>query len=324
MNNKNLTIFALSTLFSLSCLLTTAKADLSRPPTDKQQYATHTYPIPLADVEKMRKTFERYSGHVPKNNILVVDRVRTGSGGGGGIACFENDDTVEQVIHLGTRQIFPSRVHLIKWLLPFDATLEDPKTQKRYVRHDLTPSYPNESAINYLIRILDTSIAKYDAGVAERIKSVILNQLNKDKWLWRSPLPVINDNVKFDANDKIGSNIQGLLSTLLFKVDHPNCPSAWYVQLALRYQLLDSGKTILDVDPYLLAMMRNTNAPYNPQSPLSATVTEALLIMHEALYYMFMQRGLFEAYYVNQISGHLLSRSHEQLRMTVPQLATVL
>ncbi len=282
-------------------------------------------PVPASIMDALRKESDRYSG--TSKRILMAKNVRTGSGGGGGIACFPNDDVVEKVFDLGLQKVIPSQAHLISWLIPYDATWFDEKTQRRMIRGDLSPSYPNESAVDYLNRILDSNIAKIDADVAYKLKELINGQIHPQRWLKRAMLPRIDDNGAIDPQDRMASHIRTQVNNMFIKVDHPGCPAAWYVQLAIRYQFLDApyeGLTVIDSDPYLLAVMRNTNAPLNPQSPLSATVTEALLILHEALYYALMKKHFYDSSIVMKVSGHLLSTNPKQLRQTVPHLAKLL
>lgn len=297
-NQFGLRSFYLFHLFITPVIFVTGVAHASinwgQPPADRTQDLLN-HDMPKDFLKEMRRGAESNSGFVPKQNYLFVKGVRTGSGGGGGIACFESDEAAETVLDLYTTRRVKKGADLskIKWLVTFDAVVKSKtKDGGSYIREDMILPNAGESSMDYLQRILDTRIGRINPEFAQRLREVIFTKVHPAKWYNRPGLPVQNDNS--GKNDS-----SGVAANLIVQLQ--GCPAAWYVQLAVRHQLIEKDVIAIDADYSLIARMHQT------LSPQVATLYEALLVVHEALYFMIMRNGTANSYPIQQLSGDLLS-----------------
>ena len=302
-NRLFLTFFGF--LFSFSTMANTNTL-WSNPRTDKQQYQTHAYPVTLDLLNKMRAVREGPgSTTAVQKHDYMVERVRTGGGNGSGIACFAHPDHIEAAMFIWSPysgRVKPGGEKWMQWVIPLDATraIRDKQNRiiNRVLRTDLTPALSDENAMAYLNRVLTQRLARMNPAFLNALQDIIFNKLPPTKWIHRGSLPLFPDTGPNNTPEDTGSSLAEKIST---RIDESTCQHSWPVSLVMRHQMLDMRQAIIEADYNLLAKMHDS------RSPIQGTVSDALLILHEALYYMVMGKGVFHSTYIENIPGELLS-----------------
>lgn len=266
--------------------------DWNNPPTLEKQFQIHGnthYPYKQNDLLNLR---QQTNQTIPfgdlKNKILNSSTgVRTGSGGGGAIVCFPDWDTADRAVDISNLRMIPGQEHLITNLIIFDSFNTD------LLESGFIPAHANESGWSYLQRILRERIMpanpKRGAELAEALEAV-----RPDRWIPRTSLPYYDDTGE-------------ALHPLSPIASIPQCPVSRYVQLVIRYEHPTTKQVMLDADYGLLARIftLNTNALYK-------TYSEALIIQHEALYFIASKKGVRNSRMTRNMNGSLLSNRFYQ------------
>lgn len=282
-------------LLTILCLMVTnsasAEVDWTKPPPDQTQYQRYQLPISQQEVQKVRQALKSLNpGYKAESrDIILANRVRTGSGGGGAVACFQSESDAEQVIDRNTRRFIPGREYLIQKLFTYDAVVNN------QLRKDLILAQTNESVRQYLHRVLTSQIGQSHPAFAQKLFAAI-NEVDSHKWLNRQGLEFLNDTGN---------------STTMISIKE--CAVAYYIQVVIRYSQSNHDqlpKTVLDADYALLARMHATN------TKAQAILYEALLVLHEALYAMATEMGHWGSLQVRQLAGDLLSKNLDQKKLS--------
>lgn len=290
---------------------TAAPHDRPVPPTTQDQYANSGLQITDAELAEMRSITARYSGSVPQLNVKMVRGVRSGSGGGGGIACFDNDEVAYAVTDHSTNAIKTGGERYIRWLIPFDAIHSETKV--------FAPNYfiaprAGETPMSYLLRVVAERILPLNQSLASKLDSALRkvgDRSNPEKWRRSQSLPRLMDQGvggqptnPGSASDWAQVNAANLVKIQFMKLDHPDCPHAQYVQLAIQYNIPSRGAIVVDYAEPLLEIMNRTNL----RTPGMSIVYEAMLILHETLYHMMvMKQSAYNSNSFRQLTSYLLS-----------------
>lgn len=282
---QSLCFFLVGSAFAGAPTPSISSPDWRQPKTDAQQFQNNSFPIPYKDVVAVRSAIESLPrGYRPESRDVVklAGGVRTGSGGGGGMACFTNNQDADAAIGMDGR-VQSGQENRIARLFVFDALYDG------RIRTGFFPVLNAETGSSYLMRILNSEIRRANPQIAQKL-AVAIAAVDPSKWLNRSSLPRYNDT---GAQNPDGS-LQG-------------CPVSRYVQLVVRYERSKSGRLpdiVVDADYALLARMHAT------QSFEQAVINEALLILHEALYLIAVENGNWASERVRILAGDLLMKSY--------------
>lgn len=253
------------------------------PRSDQDLYARFQYPLPLAVIEKMRQAMERQQpGNKPDTRVaLLDDGVRTGSGGGGGIACFQNLEESQAAIDSKGR-VIPGQEKRIRRLYVYDSF---------FIPQGQFISPRSSTGAQHLLWIVDNFIQPANPTIAAKLKEA-LNAVHPIKWLNRPALQPYADT----GEGVPGSAVSGL--------NIAECPVKRYVQLVIRYERTagqNVPSVVLTADYAVLARLSAT------WPPEWAVLHEALLILHEALYMIAAQTGGSTSNSIRGLTAELLS-----------------
>ncbi len=281
MMNKSLSLLVFASLFGP--VRANGNTQWQGRPSLEQSLAQNPLPFDQRTIEALRAQSERLRpGRRPESRMIhLAGGISTGSGGGGGIACFRSEQDAERALDQSGR-LRPGAEALITRMY-----VHDYLNPRGGISHMVRPR-SNESAASFLYRHIQENIAPIHPTFADKLNDLVA-AVDPRLWIHRASLPLIQDTGYADFRS---GAVQG-------------CSSSRYVQMALRYEMPQRGRLsriVIEADYRLMELL------YKTLPREEAVLNEAMLILHEALYNFVMETGSWDSTRVFEMNALLFRR----------------